>query len=432
MNKKVIIITVVIVVIALAAGTYFLMSAVNAPPPPKPESIKAPIIPNVVTGTGVLEGVTQENIFSTAMGTVVNAPFEEGDHVDAGQVLYSIDQTALLNSIEQARLALTKTQLAYDQTQDSINKLTVKAGIDGVITELNVKNSDMVAANGKVAEIVNDDTMVLSLPFIAEAADALYEGQPADVTIVGSFYTVTGSVKKVMSGSMATADGSVIRMVDINVPNPGSLIKGDKGTAVIAGVACNDAGTFDYSDSETVIAEVGGKAGNITLDVGDHVTRGSVIVTLASDALTSQQQQNAVAITAAQVSLNDLNSKLKDYNIASPISGTVIKKNVKRDEAVSAANAGQLAVVADLSKLIFKMNVDELDVGKLYEGQSVSVTADAVPDKTYSGKVDFVGLSGTVVSGVSLYEITVSLDDMEGLKPGMNVNATINIGGNTK
>ncbi len=58
-------------------------------------------------------------------------------------------------------------------------------------------------------------------------------------------------------------------------------------------------------------------------------------------------------------------------------------------------------------------------------GQSVQVTADAVPDKTYTGVVTRVSMKGTSNGGTTTYPVKVRIDETDGLRPGMNANAEI-------
>ena len=71
------------------------------------------------------------------------------------------------------------------------------------------------------------------------------------------------------------------------------------------------------------------------------------------------------------------------------------------------------------------LNVDELQVSSLSVGQSVQVTADAVPDKTYTGVVTRVSMKGTSNGGTTTYPVKVRIDETDGLRPGMNANAEI-------
>ena len=89
------------------------------------------------------------------------------------------------------------------------------------------------------------------------------------------------------------------------------------------------------------------------------------------------------------------------------------------------SNKTSLAVVADMSSLTFTMQIDELDVQELSEGQRVVVTADAVEGKSFDGVITSIGIIGTSSSGVTTYPVEVVIEEYEGLLPGMNVTAEI-------
>jgi HlyD family secretion protein len=78
-----------------------------------------------------------------------------------------------------------------------------------------------------------------------------------------------------------------------------------------------------------------------------------------------------------------------------------------------------------MSSLVFDMSIDELDVGSVKAGQEVTITADALEGKTFTGYVDKVNIKGTTSNGVTTYPVTVYIKDADGLLPGMNVNASI-------
>lgn len=71
------------------------------------------------------------------------------------------------------------------------------------------------------------------------------------------------------------------------------------------------------------------------------------------------------------------------------------------------------------------MSVDELDVGRVKVGQTVNVTADAIEGKTFTGKVTNISLQSSQSNGVTNYPVTVTLDEVGDLLPGMNVDGTI-------
>ena len=57
----------------------------------------------------------------------------------------------------------------------------------------------------------------------------------------------------------------------------------------------------------------------------------------------------------------------------------------------------------------------------------MQITADAVEGKTYTGVVTKININGTSNNGVTSYPVTVRIDEYEGLLPGMNVDASIQV-----
>lgn len=92
---------------------------------------------------------------------------------------------------------------------------------------------------------------------------------------------------------------------------------------------------------------------------------------------------------------------------------------------MNSIESGSLAVIYDLSYLKLEMNISELDLNKIQEGQAVDITADAIPGQVFTGRVDRVSINGTTTNGFTTYPATILLEDYGGLNPGMNVSADI-------
>ena len=156
------------------------------------------------------------------------------------------------------------------------------------------------------------------------------------------------------------------------------------------------------------------------LQQGDvlHIAFGSGMTASVQNAMLA-----AESLRSAELNMDNLQEAMNNYTITSPISGTIIEKNAKAGDALSAGS--DLCTIFDLSYLEMTLNVDELQVSSLSVGQSVQVTADAVPDKTYTGVVTRVSMKGTSNGGTTTYPVKVRIDETDGLRPGMNANAEI-------
>jgi HlyD family secretion protein len=103
----------------------------------------------------------------------------------------------------------------------------------------------------------------------------------------------------------------------------------------------------------------------------------------------------------------------------------VISRNVDVGKTVAASlQAPTLFTIAnDLSKMEVHSNVDEADVGNVWEGQEVTFTVDAFPARRFRGKVHQVRNAPVNVQGVVTYNAVARIDNKELLlKPGMTAN----------
>ena len=146
---------------------------------------------------------------------------------------------------------------------------------------------------------------------------------------------------------------------------------------------------------------------------------------MESESIRAQLENARLSLESAQLSAASASDTLEDYNITSPISGTVIEKNFKAGDKVDGVSSGTLAVIYDLSSLKMEMSVSELDIGKVQVGQTVEITANALPGEVFTGVVERVGINGTTTDGFTNYPVTITLTEYGDLKPGMNVSVTI-------
>ena len=379
-----------------------------------------------VDSTGTIQPIDSYNVSGLVTGDVLEAPFEEGDWVEKGDLLYRIDPGSSETALEQAQLALRQAQLAYDST---LSGLTPKSSFSGVVQKLHVQLGSQVSPGTPIADITDTSVMFLTLPFLSADTASIQPGQRASVTISGTLETLEGTVESVASADQVGNGGSLIRQVKIQVVNPGAITEGTQATARIGSAACAAAGSFQAKSSQTVTATGSGEVVSLQVSEGSRVSSGDVLVTLGGSSADTTLENAALSLEQAQLSLTNAADALENYTITAPISGTVIEKNFKAGDTIDSnqlsAAEGTLAVLYDMSTLTFEMLVDEQDINKIQVGQSVTITADAVEGKTFTGTVDKVNINGSTANGQTNYPITVVLDEAGELKPGMNVSANV-------
>ncbi|MBL0403175.1 efflux RND transporter periplasmic adaptor subunit [Microvirga aerilata] len=133
-------------------------------------------------------------------------------------------------------------------------------------------------------------------------------------------------------------------------------------------------------------------------------------------------------ILQRQAKLRDIEIDLARTEVKSPVDGVVIKREVELGQTVAASlSAPTLFTIAqDLSQIDIYANIDEADVGRLKEGQKVSFTVNAYPNRTFEGSVRMVRLSAQTVQNVVTYTAVIGVRNRDqSLLPGMTANLQI-------
>jgi HlyD family secretion protein len=153
----------------------------------------------------------------------------------------------------------------------------------------------------------------------------------------------------------------------------------------------------------------------------------------AEQALSTQEQR----IRETQASLSGARYDLSKTRIESPVDGLIVRRNIEQGETVvigTMNNAGTvLLTVADMSIIEAEVEVDETDIPSVQIGQIAKVRIDALPDKTFAGKVTEVGNSpiqtttaGTTGQTATNFKVTIQLDtEIAEVRPGFTCTADI-------
>ena len=377
-------------------------------------------VSNTLSGTGTLNPANTYTVKSLVEGKVLTGEFEEGDVLDEGSILYTLDSSDASTNFEKAEIAMQQAQRSYDKVVD---RQYVRAEVDGTVSTLKVAKGDEVSSGQEVAVIRDSSKMMLSLQFPAADAANFSVGQSADVVLDGTFESLKGTITAVTGTDELSTGNLLVRTVTIRVNNAGGLTTAQAATANVNGVSSIASATFAYQAERTLTAPAAGTVSSINVQEGDDVTKGDILIELSGDDLTESIQSASETLRSAEISMQNQQDNMSNYTITSPISGTIIEKDAKQGDALTSGST--LCVIYDLSYLEMVINVDELQIGALSVGQKVQLTADAVTDKTYVGTVTRVSMKGSSSGGTTTYPITIRIDETDGLRPGMNANAEI-------
>lgn len=379
-----------------------------------------------ITGTAALEPYERYEIIAEVNGDIISAPYEKGDSVKKGDVLYQFDTSDTDTSIQKQQISLQQQRNSLSDTKDDLAKLTITAPCSGVISGLDLTKGKDVQNAQVLATIENTYELEVILPFNETQVSRISVGDAATVSSSTLMSSVPGTVSHISQTTKAQSDGSTAYDVTIKMTNPGSFVAGMVVGGEINGNISSGSGTIKSQATESVKAEIAGKVSAIHVSNGDYVYEGQTLVTLTSDSLSSSIRNGELQLKSAELSYQETMDSLDDYKAISPADGIVIEKNSKAGDTIDRTSSTQvLMVIGNISKLKFELSIDELDISKIEAGQEVRITCDAVEGKEYKGVITNVDIEGEPTNGVTVYGAEVVIDEPGELRPDMNIDATV-------
>ncbi len=373
-------------------------------------------ITQTLTSSGTLEPNDSYTITPLVSGEILVDYFEEGDIVEEDQILYQIDSSNIESSIKRAENSLKNIQNSLDDAIEEREKLNIKTDVSGVIEKIYVEIGDEISAGTKIADIVDKDTMLIDVPFMAVDAAYFHEGQSATLTFP-SYETANGTIKEIKGTTAVNDLGVITRIVTISVNNIGSITTSTIAYASVGDAVCTAPSTFYYNDEGQVISKISGTVENIYYTEGSKISKNSIIVSLSSSDIENKIESLELNLDDANSNLEDTLDNYENYRITSPISGTVISKNYKAGDTLGSGSASaggtSMAVIYDMSAFKFTMNIDELDIDKIKLYQDVVVTSDARSGTKYYGVVTNISIQGSTSNGTTVYPVTVTIENVE-------------------
>ncbi len=162
------------------------------------------------------------------------------------------------------------------------------------------------------------------------------------------------------------------------------------------------------------------------------------------DALPSEKNSGEANKESAKLNYNLAEAAVNKKTVKSPIEGTITKLNAKVGDSINIGNSSEnntletntnkenttvLLSVVNLKKLEAQIAIDEKDLPKVSISQAATLSLDALKDKTLIGAVSSIESIGKINKSQVTYNVNIAIEDLgeNVIKPGMSVNALINI-----
>lgn len=399
-----------------------------------------------IAATGTLAAVNQANLVFGSSGQIATLDVSEGQKVTAGQVLASLDTTALNSSLDtaEATLATAQARLATDEAGPSAQQLaSAQNAVAGAQNSLTSAESNLATtqqtgaqslaqANQSVqdAEVtLSDDSSTLQEAEAQlqadeqkEANDCQGSGAAASSSGGGSGGGSSGSGS---SSSQCSADQSKVSQDQQQVNTDQQTVNKDQSAvqsaqAALSSTEIKNAQSLQQAQAQVTSAQtqLGGAQASLAA--------------LQQSITPAQIQSDKASVTADQLGVSSAQDSLDQATLTSPIAGVVAAVNVSAGQYVAgagssaksasggsstsaAASSASSADIVVLSPGAFDVttSVSDTQIGELKLGDEAIITPDGSTTPVY-GTISEIGMLASTSSGVATYPVTVAVTGTPG------------------
>jgi membrane fusion protein (multidrug efflux system) len=232
-------------------------------------------------------------------------------------------------------------------------------------------------------------------------------------------------VQPVSRGSVAreaTVAGvlSPIRSVGVNAQLGGALlsVRVEEGDVVRVGQVLAEV------DSREVRAQLRSSEANLAL--AKSTAERSAVLYKDRVVTAAEHERDQAALASAQASVDALRLRLAYAQVRAPVSGVITDKRAEAGDVVGAQ--ARLFTIADVSTLVVRVQVSELDITGIHEGQAADITVDAITDAKFRGTIRRIFPAADSVTRMVPVEIGVAGPATARLKPGYLARVTVKLG----
>jgi len=409
--------------IVLIVALFFLLKPNNNAQNTVTDTVKLTDLKQTILATGQVVSTTDLNLSFSSSGFVRSIKVKIGDSVKAGQILATIDQSSELAALTSARGSLAAAKARYSRTLEGATK--EELALSEVVLN-QTKITQEILVNNAYQNLLNSTPEAYpedgfssddKTPTISGTYSLGKEGK-----IILSVYNSSGGLSFSTKG-LVEDTGKVNYLVPQALGNSGLYIKFPEET-----YAGRDAWIIEIPNKKASNYLTNLNAYQSTVSQAKSVIeqREAELAIKKSSARQSDLDLARADILSAEGQVEQATARYNNTIITAPVDGTITSIDIKPGELASAQKP--IITLQDVENIYLEANINEANIANLNVGMLVDVSFDAFgSEKIFRGSVIKINPSSTLVSGVVNYKVTVSVEKIENLRPGMTANMTIKV-----
>ena len=378
------------------------------------EMVSRGAITSTVEGSGAVVAKNSDSVTILSSGQVMEVFVSEGDFVTAGTPLFLVKSAEAEERVNQEMKTVSNYQKQLSALYASAQDLNVRAEYSGKLQDVEMIHvGDTVSKGMRIATLVDDSRMRLSLYFSYAYENEVYPGQVASISVPAMASQLTGQVEEIHKVEYISPEGGRMFEVVIVFNNPGTLTEGMTASATLMGskeqLYPYDSGEMQYYRTSDLVAKVSGTVAKVNLFNYAKVSAGDVLLSLRADDNDTEVAGLENGLQSALKSLEEAQKTLDSLNAVAPIDGTVLALGIAPGDEVK---PGTVAVsIADTRTMVINASIDEMNIAYVKPGMPVDIDQWGTPAV---GEVESVSLSGQYENGVSRFPVTIVVDNSDG------------------
>lgn len=394
-----------------------------------------------VSGSGQVSAENQVDIKTKSSGEITGLYVKTGDEVTAGTILGVIDARDATTEWENAQLsydklvtidpdAKRKAETVLAQAKEDLDSAYLGARIDliaastefaDILTGLNdIYNGN--TSNGYLGAIVQRGGISQDKgDYITRGQKNYYQADSLIRELARQLQTISATTERAEIERILTKEQTV-------AVNTAQAAKSTlDAVTYLRSIEYDQSLTTKANNAYTTVISLTSRASaavsKLTTTANNITNNKRALVEAQATMDNLKDGPDTLDLRTEELALRQKQEALADHYIRAPFNGQIATVDIKRGDTVS---SGAIAITIITNQKIAEISLNEVDAAAVAVGQTATISFDALPNLSLSGRVAEIDLIGTVAQGVVTYNAKISFDTQDSrVRPGMSASAVI-------
>lgn len=374
-KKRLIILSVIAVILAVI----IIGSLSNKSEPYAEEKAKKGDLVTYYTFEGNVSSEDSQDVVSKTNLSVKTFHVKKGDKVNAGDLLFELDDSSIISSLDQAKASVELAKINYDMAVGSSKEQQLAQA------KLSLNTAKI---NYDSTEGVSKDQMIIQTTNALESAQSAFDSAKLNLERIQGLYQLGGAAMVEVEQAQASHDAAEMQL----------RVAQDNFDKLEANVNQS----VSLSKEQLEAAERGYNALSEGLNHNIRI---------------AQEQLNQ-----AMATLDSIQQQADEAKVKAEVSGEVSDIHVVENQSL--VMGMPIMDIVNFQDLEIVLKVDEHDLSSIAIGKEADVTISAL-GLNLKGTVTDISNQALVVNGVSYFDVSISLEKNENLRVGLSAEVSI-------